>query len=760
MESNQRYGTYWGWYLLTIFNTIVVAGSAYYLYTGYQKGTKDLIKTCNDKCSDIADSQNDFITRAAETLSDIQQSLKQTPEEVAKRIEESAQAITAEQKNFTEAINRNLTTLQELEHSLETRVPKEIEQAIHDSAEGINQSQANFTANIDEYAKAINAAAERIRTEVPKEVQANMESNKKELQTFQLNIEKNIESKLDELNALSNRIAGNDLKTIVDNITTSTEQLKEAQRDMQSTVLTANGQIKAAAYLDEARKCEDIETKRLLYERAIDLYIDKMPAILEYVDWVGGEIQKQAATENTEDYNASTERFGMLVSECNSMLTHASLSDVQAIPDLQQRLEGIESAIKQNRADIINTQASMLIDIEKSKDKLFTYSDCEKLRANIAAIEVDGSLSDRKDKIIQDIFNKQSCLTSPTDELMLPEICEDTPWNEWLDNFIKRLDADETRLSLEQKMKDISEASDFLQAAEKLQGAQCREQIRRIDTQIQALEELQWEKQVDNLLAGKSQESEQQPSNTEQIASLLAQGKTLTVCRNKQKHDAAYVKLNLKYFDSVREEIEISSQNLLRKNEQSSVGANPMFSDELSIQLWGAIQSQYANTLLQLQLLAKDYQETSALEKGDANSPFSDQGNNDELNRQIVVLQERLRGTERMIDSIRKQIAIHALSEEKKRNEKYRDQCLGHITAANIAFNNAETAKSSEEKESYYKQAWMELRKIHPGDFQSVAPHQYHMYEKIKKKADNKCDPSEEELMSDPNTERIYDVKL
>ena len=261
----------------------------------------------------------------------------------------------------------------------------------------------------------------------------------------------------------------------------------------------ASLQRKSEQYLVEARKATGPTTGKL-YEGALRYAEDKMPVLLEYVEWKAKELDSQ------ENVIAAQEQLALLKVFCDEVLVYASPADWGRFEELRNRIARVESGIN-SRVEAELKQQNQELDRLETGLSDATPDAVSALYNEWKDKKVRPELEDRYEQLMTQLHQKRSCLTSSQDPLLLPYVSEDTPWEPWLTNFSVRLD-DES-LPMASRIEDCSAAVEVLAAAENAPDAEGKISVllRKIERQLMVLG---WRNQVD-LLQSRSGEENQQP---------------------------------------------------------------------------------------------------------------------------------------------------------------------------------------------------------------------------------------------------------
>lgn len=342
--------------------------------------------------------------------------------------------------------------------------------------------------------------------DTPRDTQANATSHQLEDEMEKL---KTLAAEIESLKAKAEEVdkAQKSTSQMVSTIQDSSQKLlNEVQNIMallekmeNDVAAPASLQRKSEQYLVEARKATGPTTGKL-YEGALRYAEDKMPVLLEYVEWKAKELDSQ------EDVIAAQEQLALLKVFCDEVLVYASPADWGRFEELRNRIARVESGINSRVEAELKQQNQKLDSLETllsdappaAVPALYTEWKDKKVRPE---------LEDRYEQLMVQLHQKRSCLTSSQEPLLLPYVSEDTPWEPWLTNFSARLD-DES-LPMASRIEDCSAAVEVLAAAENAPDAEGKISVllRKIERQLMVLG---WRNQVD-LLQSRSGEENQQP---------------------------------------------------------------------------------------------------------------------------------------------------------------------------------------------------------------------------------------------------------
>ncbi len=472
---------------------------------------------------------------------------------------------------------------------------------------------------------------------------------------------------------------------------------------------------KANAYLNAAKIAmnDNEEIAQLMFVSALRYSQDKTPILNEMIVWYEQLVQGTLEVGNTE---RAFSLLDSLVSICDSNITIGSINDMKGIPTIKDKLRAINEKIASYTKLQIEKQNSDLESYVQKIETLSSYNEAEKLLKELSAKTFEVSLHDKKDTIVANIIQKQSCLTTPEQPLMLPTINAETPWNSWLDNFIVRL---KSNIPNSKKLEDIGTAAGILQIAKESQIDGIAERFTAIEEESRKIYLEYWCERVDRAL-GNSE------PNINDVSSLLAESKNF-LQGEREEFRNIIVELNKYITQATLDELDRNLEQQHKIEEEVSA--------ETFLQVIGMTQSQYAQVLLQLNLLQKEYP-----------SQFTSEIN--------VVLQ-KIASLEQLARSIRSKLTVAEIKRGEEQRRKFVEWAMWQLELAKLYDKAGEDiagtwggTRSSPKAVEHYKDAWEALMIIHPGDLQSVDPALYQHYSELKGKIENHWTPTENELKS------------
>ena len=484
-----------------------------------------------------------------------------------------------------------------------------------------------------------------------------------------------------------------------------------AQNQRILTSIANERTAKADAYLKAARSStKNPEIAQILYISALSYSSDKVPILKEFIDWQGQFIISAIKENNIE---LARERLLALASICDANISTGSIDDMAAIPLLKQKLSSFETQILKRASENIAEQQENLNKIVQRIETLSSYEEAEQLLNELTQMTCDVSLNKQKDAIVARIIQKQSCLTTPAQPLMLPAINPETPWVAWLGNFVARLKSD---LPIIKKLEDIGTAAELLQAAKQSSVDGVDVKIAEIENASRNIYLAYWQERVDRVIVSSE-------PNVNDISALLSECNTFKKEEQAQNVDRI-VKLNKLISLATLKELEEGLKNLKRTEE--------MVSSETFMQMVGATQSQYMQVLLRLQALQEKY-------PGNFTNEISD------VSQKIAYLGQ-------LISSYKNKLIAGDLKKAEAQRERFIDWARAQLERAQEYDNEGEEiaskwnkTRSSEEAVAKYENAWQTLMSIHPGDLSVADPALYQTYNERKTLIENHWIPNDDQ---------------
>lgn len=499
------------------------------------------------------------------------------------------------------------------------------------------------------------------------------------------------------------------LQVVADKTAIIAETTAQNQRIL--TSIANERTAKADAYLKAARSSTTKpEIAQILYISALSYSSDKVPILKEFIDWQGLFIISAIKENNIE---LARERLLALASICDANISTGSINDMAAIPLLKQKLSFFETQISKRASENIAEQQENINKIAKRIETLSSYEEAEQLLNELTKMTCDVSLNKQKDAIVAQIIQKQSCLTTPAQPLMLPAINPETPWVAWLGNFVARLKSD---LPISKKLEDIGTAAELLQAAKQSSVDGVDEKIAEIENASRNIYLAYWQERVDRVFASSE-------PNVNDISALLSECNTFKKEEQTQNVDRI-VKLNKLISLATLKEMEEGLKNL-RKSEEG-------VSSETFMQMVGATQSQYMQVLLRLQGLQDKY-------PGNFTNEISN------VSQEIAYLGQ-------LINSYKNKLIADDLKKTEAQRKRFIDWAKAQLDRAQAYDNEGEKiasqwikTRANEEAVANYINAWKTLMRIHPGDLSAADPALYQTYIERKALIENHWTPNDDQ---------------
>lgn len=526
-------------------------------------------------------------------------------------------------------------------------------------------------------------------------------------QPHQINIPENMQEEMVNNLSIKNGRALKDLTSAIDKLKNERSQ-------------------KAEIYLSEARSSvQKAEIAQILYVSALAYADDKAEILSEYITW-----QTELIKQDLEDKNIANaqERLIMLAGICDTNIASGSINDMNSIPVLKEKLIVAEQLITSTQEQLVKSQESKLNDLTTRFDSLNPYSDnildneltareVEKLLKELTALTVDPSLDTPKDELVAKIILKQTYLTLPTEPLMIPTIGEDTPWNEWLKNFIVRLKSPD--LTITKKLEDLGTAADFLQAAKSSNAEGVQEVIEKLEKVSRGIYLSYWKERVERITTFDDR-------NLNEISTLLAECNAFS--SEEQKENIVHItKLN-KYITAATLDEYAEGLKILKALENS-------VADETYMQMIGATQGQYIQLLLRLKALDAKFENQFSTEISDATQKIAHLGN--------------------LLNGYKNESLATDMEKNEKRRKRFIKRAKYHLNSAKDSYEQGEAiarqwmkTRSSKEAVAKYRDAWRMLMQIHPNDLHTADPALYQDYQEWKTRLENHWQPTDEDRKS------------
>ena len=493
------------------------------------------------------------------------------------------------------------------------------------------------------------------------------------------------------------------IKTKVDSIETSSSAAAKTLADLQSERKT-----KAALYLKAARaSIKTPETAQILYVSALTYSEDKAEILSEFIDWQTKLIKQDIASGNVE---LAQERLVALAGICDANIALGSVGDMKSIPVLKNKLTAAEQSITSYQNKLIADQQKQINSFAQRVDGLTSYSEADSLLKDLTALTVDPSLNNQKDALVAKIILKQSYLTTPSDQLIIPVISNDTPWNEWLKNFVVRLKSD---LPITKKLEDIGTAAEFLQAAKASNVEGVQDLITEIEKVSRGIYLSYWKERVERITSSSD-------SNLNDVSTLITESNAFSAEEQKE-NKAKIIKLNKYITKATLAEFAEGLKNL--KALENSVA------DETYMQMVGATQGQYIQLLMRLKALDAKYANQFSAEISDATQKIAFLG--------------------QLVNAYKNRLVITDLNKNEVQRTRFIEWAKGQLQRARTLDGEGEAiartwskTRSSEAAVNKYVAAWQAVMSIHPGDLQAADPALFQTYSELKMQIENHWEPN------------------
>ncbi len=473
---------------------------------------------------------------------------------------------------------------------------------------------------------------------------------------------------------------------------------------------------RAQEYLEAAEAQADPEVARLLYLSALSHSEEKSAILQSATRWTEGLIDRALAAGQSEEAELHLTQLAALY---DAAISSGSLADIQAIPSFKEALLTLDKRLTAHRANALRTQEARLGELEAAAAALTQYEEAGKLLTELEG-SWDATLEERCATLRASILRRQSCLTTAAHPLLLPEVDEQTPWCDWLNNFATRLQDESGALPLNRKIEDLGTAAALLaEARTQADGddADVAEAVRGVERAAAQLQTARWQQQLSAAFA-------QEPPNMSTLATLLAEAGELSPAAREQQREGI-IRLNKAIVSHSLDEMSKDFGQLRDLKEQVSI--------DLYTQLLAARQNQFLQILPQLQ-------ELESLYPGE----FAD------LRQRVIDACSALEST---LDACRKDKEANLMIRNSKELQAFAQWAQKQMSEAEKAYNEGTTraaewltTESNEQVQQYFRQAWKTLIRIHPGDLSYANPALRQNYDTLKTRIETKRQPSLEEL--------------
>lgn len=577
--------------------------------------------------------------------------------------------------------------------------PPDLQKQIFDSF------QRNVSDIETEILKDADAIAETITVEIDRKNSAAIDQMLKSVERQMLEQENNTSVQL----AI--------IKEKVDAIETNSSAIVATLEDLQ-----IERAKKTALYLNAARaSLENPETAQILYVSALTYSEDKAGILEEFIDWQISLIKQDLDCANIE---LAQERLIALAGICDANIALGSVRDMESIPALKNKLMTAEQLIEDNQNQLIATQQEQINSFIQRLNDVTSYSEAEELLNELTAFTVAPALNEQKDDIVAKIILKQSYLTAPTEQLIIPAISDDTPWNEWLKNFTVRLKSD---LPILKKLEDLGTAAEFLEAAKTANVEGVQDLIAEIEKASRDIYLSYWKERVVQNISSPN-------PDLNEVSTLIAESNAFNA-EEQEEYQEQIIQLN-KYIIRVTLSELTEELTHLKSLEDST-------SDEIYMQMIGATQGQHIQLLLKLKALDAEFE--------------------NQFTTEISDVTQKISSLDQLMNSYKNRLIANDLNKNEAQRVRFVEWAKQQIQTAKD-FDDAgekiadtwESTRSSDEAVNQYTAAWRTLMVIHPSDLQNAHPALFETYRDLKTKIENHCPPPDDQRKL-VKYKRIYD---
>ena len=588
----------------------------------------------------------------------------------------------------------------------------------------IENTMKDYVAKLEQQKQILNSLQAEL-ADVQKEIKQKLGSTPGNLN--QQNTQSaNQEKALNELKASTTNIQNqsasqertlNDLRASMASIQRQIQELEKSFsiiKNYQNNNTQEYSAQKRDAYLSSARnKLNTPEIAKILYLSALSYSEEKASILNEIIDW---QLQMIAQKLRSNDDEGAKDILIDLAQICDMAIASGSISDMESIPTIKNKLSSADKAIQEIVERRISTQKQQLDIASNQINRLSTYEDAEKMISLLNEFSCDVSLEDYKDELISRVVSAESYLTRPNQEIIIPEINDDTPWLAWLNNFIYRM---QSNLSIDKKMEDLITAADFLEAAKQSNVDGVARKFTDLESVIKQISRSHWAERVDEVCRNTD-------SDLNEVASLLAETKGFSTSEQ-NAYRQRIISLNGYISNKTNLDLEESVKQL-RALEQK-------VNSETYMQMIGMIQGQYYQFLLHLQGLEQKY-------------PGQFSGG-------ITRVVQNVNALASLSNASKNQIVIADLKNTNSQREEFvkwarnkLDWAAGYDKQGEDVASQWTRTRSSPEAIKHYQDAWTTLMQIHPGDLQYADPALYQVYSELKTKIENHWTPTNDYLQN------------
>lgn len=469
---------------------------------------------------------------------------------------------------------------------------------------------------------------------------------------------------------------------------------------------TINNTSRADEYLDAAKEEKDPTIRQMLFLAAINASAEKMPVLDEFIKDQEEQIKAKLAT-GAPAFDEVWEKLNTLAGICDAAISRGSVQDIKSAQKVQERLVAIGNSIKEAQR---TPQVARLGEIREQlaqQQEDDGWRKCGDWITELEGASFNAELEDDKETLITEIRNKRACLTPYTEALEIPDVADDTAWQEWLTHFSDRLKAKGNETP-EQALAEIDEAASFLEEAKK--HAEANDIMEGIMSTAKICVALDW-----NNRARQFNDQEQDKKTLAAATALLAEAEAFSDSSLSEIVSASKGML----YDCIMEmAIKTCDGNAAALKDAGLENSLP---SDVSLQLLSNALSQYTQLLHQL-------------ESGRANYPSYGK-----LRTNLVT---KINGLNDVISGKGTVAVVPDVQTDLRAN--YRHYAEWNIDKAEGLYNEAEDiaddyfkTRANEECVWRYKAAWFKLMTIHPDELRSVDPALAERYTDLKAKIEN-----------------------
>lgn len=625
---------------------------------------------------------------------------------------------TAELEKLINALNNEVGKLSTLmAQTPPTAIVQETSTKVLNSLESLQKSQNTLSVDLN----ALASAVEQVRHSQDRVVGvAELDKLKSDLLATYQNSQTELENaQCAHLNKIESSLEQAEKK-----IAELQKSQKAAQDELQY-LTGGNDTDKLIAMAREAAKQKKDDEAHVMYLSALMRSRTKSALLKEYVKWREELITTALKEKRTEE---AGRMLSALAEVCDTQIQSADAKDMELIPEIKDTLVRLDSALSTAQQAQAQDLKQVWSGFRKQLTEADTYAALEALKNKLTATENIDSDEDAYNQLMQDIQNKQSCLTTTEHPLLLPDIDSATPWCAWIQNFTKRLQ--DANYPTAKKLEDIGTAAAFIDTA--------RQEIKGTpdgDGVLKALQEAYAEVNIARWL--EKAEALNKNSNVPMAelaahiaeADEIAQGQT-----NNKEIESGLIELNKK----------IVERNLrdLRERDKDLKELTEDLPDDEALQFVSVQCQQYLTLFATVRKLQRTYPgEVDAITKQQKPGAF------DALAGDIS---QALNGSRLLVAGLRK--SMEEKGELGARN-RFVDYAKKTITEAEIEFKAGEKVaddwfktRAHPEAQKRYKNAWLKLMSIHALDLGNGNQVLLHKYNDLKAKIESCFTPTDADI--------------